>query len=161
MSRVIRAVAVLNVICLLGVIAALLGGCDAAPTPVSTDRNLPRPAKLADTTWEIAAAQGIVVPPGRQDVVWFNESSVFGATGCNQFKASLTYKPATGAIAFGPPIATTKIACDPDRTALERAFVQALAGATTASVDPAGHLILDGSGGTIVLVPSDRPRPTD
>lgn len=116
--------------------------------------------RLDGTAWTIVSAQGRPLPVG-DDAIWFSEAIVFGSAGCNSFSTAVGYEPATGAVAFGRAMRMTKKACPGPEGVFEQSFVQALVGARTASLDPSGRLILEGTGGPIVLSPTDRPRPTD
>jgi hypothetical protein len=55
----------------------------------------------------------------------------------------------------------TKFACPAMFKIFEQSFLQAMVGANSVSLDPAGRLVLDGIGGPIVPAPTAQPPPTD
>ena len=138
--------------------AGALTGCDAdAPPDVSSVG--PHPARLAESTWTLVSAQGRPLPGG-DNLIWFHDAFLIGSTGCNRFTAKVLYDAPSGAVRVLRP-SVTKFACAVRYKLFEQSFLQAMAGAKTASLDFMGRLVLDGVDGPIVLAPTDQPPPTD
>lgn len=137
--------------------AGLLGACDAGPATVGSGAAVP-PALLADSTWTIVSAQGRPIPGG-DDLLWFHDAFLIGSTGCNRFTAKVLYDAPSGVVQVRPPT-VTGLPCRGPLAVFEQSFLQSLAGARTASLDPAGRLVLDGLGGPLILAPTDQPPPT-
>jgi heat shock protein HslJ len=88
------------------------------------------PIPLEGTEWRLAAYAGpdgdeVAVPEGVLAGAVFADGVVAGSTGCNRYHAP--YRLAGEELEIGPA-AMTMMACDPERTAVERAFTVALAG---------------------------------
>jgi putative lipoprotein len=101
---------------------------------------------LAGTAWRAVSVAGEPPVAGREPTITFDADRVTGTTGCNQYFGGYTL--GDGTIAFSA-VGMTLMACDDEVGRIEGAFTQALNGATTAAVDASGHLVLDGSGGTV------------
>jgi heat shock protein HslJ len=70
------------------------------------------------------------------------DGTVSGFAGCNTFSG--TYTVSGGDLRLGP-LATTKIGCERPASAVEAAYLEALAAVTTWSVDGTGQLLLGGA----------------
>lgn len=125
--------------------------CDAvgATSPAGT----PDPtttAALDGTTWRIVSVGGVELaadPPATLTVA--ADGSVSGATGCNQFSGTASIDGA--ALALGP-LATTRMACEPQLMEQEQAVLEALAGVDRWSIGADGALHLNGAV-EVVLIP--------
>lgn len=88
-----------------------------------------RAVDLTGPTWQVVEIGGARVTdarPNREPHVVFSAGGrVSGSTGCNRFTG--TYQLDGTSIKFSP-LAMTKMACPPPLDALERSFVQAMAG---------------------------------
>jgi heat shock protein HslJ len=109
------------------------------------------PATLAGTTWRLLTAQGRPVPAGPDLTLEFDGDGVEGNGGCNGFGGQFTYEPATGAISVSRRVSTLRECFDQARIDLEAAYLNALAGATIASMDSDGHLVLSGPATELVF----------
>jgi heat shock protein HslJ len=114
-------------------------------TPTGPDA----PARLAGTAWTAVSVDGQPVVAGSEPTAVFSAQEVSGTTGCNSYGGS--YNLADGAISFGP-IRSTLMACSGAVGEIEKKFNAALTGATSVAVDGDGHLVIDGTGGSIVFV---------
>ena len=91
--------------------------------------------------------------PGAGDAyVQFREKDVAGFAGCNRFRGSFTFDGST--LTFGP-LATTRMACPPEKMETERKVLQILQDTKTAD---ATHktLILKGGTGTVLATLTRR-----
>ncbi|MBC2643629.1 MULTISPECIES: META domain-containing protein [unclassified Rhodococcus (in: high G+C Gram-positive bacteria)] len=104
-----------------------------------TDERVARPDRpVVGTTWTVTA---LISPDAvtttaalertAPQMLIANDGSASGFTGCNQMRGSADVQ--RGSITFGP-WATTRMACPPDVTEVERAVLAALTGETTYSV---------------------------
>jgi heat shock protein HslJ len=89
------------------------------------------PVPLEGVEWRLAAyldASGaeVPVPDGVVATAEFADGFVGGSTGCNRYRAP--YRDEGSTLEIGPA-AMTMMACDPERTAVERAFTASLAAA--------------------------------
>ena len=98
-------------------------------------------------SWRVVEVGGKPVTecqPNREpDLVFTAEGRVSGSTGCNRYTG--TYQQDGTSLKFSP-MAVTKMACRPPLDALERAFLQAMAG--TAAMRKSGTTLelLDAGG---------------
>ena len=99
--------------------------------------------------WQAVTVAGQPVVVGHEPTATFRGTEVTGTTGCNSYGGSYTY--ADGKIAFGP-LRMTLMACIGPIGEVEGRFTQAMSGATTATTDAEGRLIIDGTGGSIVFI---------
>jgi heat shock protein HslJ len=88
------------------------------------------PILVEGTEWRLAAYAGtdgapVAVPDGVMATAVFADGVVAGSTGCNRYHAP--YRLVGSSIEIGPA-AMTMMACEPERTAVERGFTAALAG---------------------------------
>ncbi len=110
-----------------------------------------RPTTLAASAWRVVAVNGRPPIAGSEPTAVFAAAEVKGSAGCNSYGGRYTYDPSTGAIAF-QDLGMTLMACaEPARNDIEALFTRAINQAATASIDPAGRLVLSGPGGEIVL----------
>jgi heat shock protein HslJ len=107
------------------------------------------PVSLAGTAWKAVLVAGQPTVAGTEPTAAFGADRVEGTTGCNSYGGS--YRYASGSIDFGD-LMSTAMGCEGAISAVEQRFVAALNGASTASVDPTGRLIVDGAGGSITFV---------
>ena len=70
------------------------------------------------------------------------DGTLAGFAGCNQFNAP--YQVTGSDLSLGS-IATTKMACERPGSAVEAAYLEALAGVTTWAIDESGQLQLGGA----------------
>jgi len=120
----------------------------AVPSVDVTPTGPAAPARLAGTGWKAVTVDGRPVVVGSEPTAIFSAQEVSGTTGCNSYGGSYTFS--NGAITFGP-LRTTLMACIGPVGEIEQKFNAALAGATSVAVDGDGHLVIDGTGGSIVL----------
>ena len=110
------------------------------------------PIPLEGTEWRLVACAGpddgeVAVPEGVLASAVFADGVVSGSTGCNRYHAP--YRLVEAGLEIGPA-AMTMMACEPERTAVERAFTAALARARGLAQagdelelrDAAGHVTL-------------------
>lgn len=86
--------------------------------------------ELEGTEWRLVAFAGpdgepVPVPAGIIAGAVFADGTVAGSTGCNRYHAPFRLD---GTVLEIGPAAMTMMACDPERTAVERGFTAALAG---------------------------------
>lgn len=102
----------------LGSILLIAGASLAQPT-----------ADLLETYWRVQEIDGTpvkVIPPAREPHIIFKADGrrVHGATGCNRFTGS--FVKTADSLRF-QPLATTRMACPPPASELEKSFLQAIA----------------------------------
>src|SRR5688572_11037867 len=117
------------------VAAFVVAGC-AVTTRVAT-------MDLPGSTWELVAMDGEAMAGDAVPTLAFDEQgAVSGSTGCNTFSGEVAHDG--NALSFGP-LVTTRMACaDPAANAQEEAFLSAMEGVTSYTVDEAGRLVLQG-----------------
>jgi heat shock protein HslJ len=111
------------------------------------------PVSLERTEWRLAAH---LVPGGEMEEVAagivagavFADGMATGSTGCNRYHAP--YELDGPALRLGPA-AMTMMACDPARTAVERAFTAALTDVRGWELADGELRLLDGAGRTLLL----------
>lgn len=108
---------------------------------------------LDDTSWVLV--EGPAPVPGATVTADFAHGEVSGSSGCNRYRVRYSADPvdATGRGAFriDGAAATTLMACDDDRTALEADVHRRLADAVAYRVTADGRLeVLDADGGTLL-----------
>ena len=133
------------------VLAVALAGCAGAGSSPSVSVSPVDPAAPAglEGRWKASTVAGQPVVPGHEPTATFSATEVNGTTGCNSYGGGYTY--AGGAITFGP-MRMTLMACIGPIGEVEGRFTAAMTGATTATVDALGHLVIDGTAGSIVFV---------
>jgi len=113
----------------------------------------PAPSALIGTTWTldtIAEGDMASTPAAPATLLFSEDGSVSGSTGCNSLSAS--YDPDTG---FGP-IATTKMACKGDVMAQETLVLRILGGSPTLTID--GDLLtIDDLAGNAMVYRAETP----
>jgi heat shock protein HslJ len=141
-GRATRAVPILVVL----LAAMVFAGCGAgAPSAIPSAA----PVSLAGTAWKAILVAGQPTVAGTEPTAAFNADGVEGTTGCNSYGGSYRYAP--GSIHFGN-LMSTAMGCFGVISTVEQRFVAALNGASSASLDPTGRLIVDGAGGSITFV---------
>ena len=130
---------------------ALVLAAACAPEPVPSLIRSSHPAALAGTTWTLVSIGGRTVPAGISASLTFGNASLSGDGPCNGFGGTWTYIAATGALRIDQLVQSLRECIEPDRSALEAAYFDALRGVAGASIDTAGRLVLDGSGPELVL----------
>jgi heat shock protein HslJ len=120
----------------LAVAAAASAGCAAPSRSSSPTAPSSTAAALLGPTWAAFEIDGQAVDarePGRQPniVLAADGNRVSGTTGCNRIAGSFTHQGAT--LRFGT-LAMTRVACVPDRSAIEQAFVAALEATTSQAI---------------------------
>jgi heat shock protein HslJ len=137
------------------VLVVLVMGAFAACGPASSIATRSAvPSTLAGTAWTAVLIGSEATVAGSEPTATFTTDQVHGSTGCNSYSGPYQYS--AGTIAFGD-LATTLIGCFGAASDIEQAFVKALDGATTVSLDPTGRLIIDGSGGSITFTVAGQP----
>jgi putative lipoprotein len=129
------------------VIAFALSACGPA-----TEASLTRsawPVTLAGSTWTAVRVGDLPTVAGSQPTAAFTADKVAGTTGCNSYFG--TYEYSRGAIKFSTMGSTAMACLDPAIEATEGRFTSAMQGASSVSIDPAGRMIFDGSGGSITF----------
>lgn len=136
------------IVFVLAVAAAASAGCaaqsrsDGLTAPSSTG------AALLGIPWAAIEIDGQRVDasePGRQPniVLAPDTNRVSGSTGCNRISGTFTHQGAT--LRFGM-LAMTRVACVPDRSATENAFVAALEATTSQAIANETLELRDASG---------------
>jgi heat shock protein HslJ len=141
---------------LLVAFAIAIGGCtDAAgPSPSSPPGAI---STLSGTSWIVVSVNGHSPIPGAVPTLAFDAGQIKGFFGCNQGGGRYRLDVVTGQFAV-QDLAETAMGClQPGVTAFESVLVQALDGASQATLDPTGQLILNGPGGRIILVTLEHP----
>jgi heat shock protein HslJ len=81
----------------------------------------------------------------------FKIADAIGSGGCNDWYSPYRYDPSSGRIAFDQVAMTARGCANAAAGPVEEAFAKALVAVTSASIDPAGRLVLSGTGGEVVL----------
>ena len=142
---------------LLVAIVIAIGGCSDAVGPSAS----PPPgaiSTLAGTSWIVVSVNGHSPLAGAASpTLAFDAGTIKGFFGCNQGGGRYRLDYATGQFEVRD-LAETAMGCrQPGVTEFESVLVQVLGGATQATLDPTGQLILSGPGGRIVLVTLEHP----
>jgi heat shock protein HslJ len=120
----------------LGVAVAAAGllaaGCSRPhPHPPGPTTTAPAGGGSLNGKWVLVPASlGVPVPAGVSVTAEFGDGRVSGSDGCNSYFAGYTAGPGV-AFDVADAIGTTKMACDPERIAVERAYLDLLASATS------------------------------
>ena len=141
MSRV--SFRLLVVVALAAIAAACGPGTDMSPGPSA-------PSSLEGTAWRAMSVSGAPPVAGREPTIVFTADQINGTTGCNQFFGGYTY--VDGALTLSK-VGMTLMACEDAVNTVEAAYTKALNGATTATVDSDGRLLIGGTGGQVLFVP--------
>jgi len=135
-----------------------IGGCSDAAGPSSS----PPPgaiSTLTGTAWIVVSVNGHSPIAGAVPTLAFDAGTIKAFFGCNQGGGRYRLDAATGRFAV-QDLAETAMGClQPGVTEFESGLVQALGGASQATVDPTGQLILSGPASRIVLVTLEHPAP--
>jgi heat shock protein HslJ len=120
---------------LLAVAAAALSACAITTREATTE--------LPGTSWVLVELDGAEPVAGFVPTIAFAEDgTVSGSAGCNTFSGTATIDGSS--IELGP-LATTRMACtDEAAGAQEQAFLLALEGVTSYTIDNEGRLVLEG-----------------
>jgi heat shock protein HslJ len=110
-----------------------------------------RPTTLAGTAWRVVSVNNQAPVIGSEPTVVFAANQLKGSAGCNSYGGQYAYDPSTGAIALRELSMTAMGCLEPGRSEFEGLFTNALTQATSASIDPAGRLVLTGPGGQVML----------
>lgn len=114
------------------------------------------------TSWSLktydVSGTATTVPAGTRVDATFADGKVAGSSGCNVYNAPVTISGAT--IKVGPA-ATTSMACDADRTALEQAYLGNLAKAATFSATSDTLTLYDSAGKSILVYAAAAANPLE
>jgi heat shock protein HslJ len=119
---------------------AVLSGCASAQSGLAT-------APLDGTAWVLASLPGRTLVAGQAATARFESGTVSGSDGCNRFSGP--FEATSPAIAIGPNLVTTQMACEPQTMQQGQAFVTALTGAKRYRV-AGGRLELLAADGTVL-----------
>ena len=113
---------------MLALLAGGCAGCAAQQSDAPTSPSVPGGPSLVGTTWTAFEIEGQPVDirePRRQPSLLLSADGdrVSGATGCNRMSGTFTHQGST--LRFGM-LATTRMACVPDGSAAEQAFLAAV-----------------------------------
>ena len=129
------------------VVAFALSAC--GPAAEASLTRTAWPVTLAGSTWTAIRVGDQATVAGSQPTAAFTADKVQGTTGCNSYFGSYEYS--RGAIKFSTMGSTAMACLDPAIGATEGRFMGAMQGASSVSIDPAGRMIFDGSGGSITF----------
>ena len=114
------------------------------------------------TSWALqtydVSGTSTAVPDGSRVDAKFADGKVSGFAGCNLYNAQVTISDAT--IKVGPA-ATTAMACDPDKTTLEQAYLANLTQAATFTATSEELTMYDGSGKSILVFAAAAANPLE
>ena len=128
----------LRTVSVLAVLAGASDGCAAQSQPeVPTAPSPPGRAALIGTTWAVFEIDGQGVDASdtqRRPSIELSADGnrVSGSTGCNRISGTFTQQG--NALRFGR-LAMTRVACVPDRSAIENAFVAAMEATTSQAIE--------------------------
>lgn len=100
------------------------------------------PLLLVQGSWRVTALAGVDASGTEPPEFTIEGTRIAGRSGCNRFNAALTLDGESLRIG---PAAVTRMACPPDRMALERAFLEALTAVDHFAIDNEGRLLLTGA----------------
>jgi heat shock protein HslJ len=136
---------------LAGLAILVVAACDATGSGSNATPEPTSAAELAGTSWTLVSIGGAPVVEGSGPHLTFAANgNASGSTGCNSMSG--TYATDGAALTFGP-LATTRMACEPNLMNQETAVLQALAGVSGWEIDADGLLHLTGET-ELVLQPS-------
>ncbi len=109
--------------------AALLGfaacGSDDDSSDGTTATSVVDEVDVAGVTWTLVTLAGDAPPAGVEATLLFDGSSVSGSSGCNQYSGEATFDEDVVAISEG--LAGTMMACEPEVSEFEAAYLAMLA----------------------------------
>jgi putative lipoprotein len=116
-------------------VATAVSACAITSREATTD--------LPGTSWALIELDGAEpVADAAPTLAFAEDGTVSGSTGCNTFTGSVTIDGTS--LEFGP-LATTRMACaDPAVSDQEQAFLLAVEGVTSYTIDEDGRLVLEG-----------------
>jgi len=141
-------------VALFTVLVVTTAACGGDPGPTASPTGA---SGLDGTSWIVLTANGRAPVAGAVPTLSFAGGRVQGFLGCNQGGGAYRLDPSTGRFAVGEMAITTMACARAEIMAFESTVAQALSGASQASMDPAGHLILSGPGGRLDLVTLEHP----
>jgi heat shock protein HslJ len=120
---------------LLAISLLILAGCGPI-TRVAT-------MELSGTSWQLVELDGEAALADALPMLAFDDQgAVTGSTGCNTFNGQMTIDGSD--VAFGPLVTTRKACLDPAANRQEQAFLAAMEGVTSYTIDEEGRLVLQG-----------------
>jgi heat shock protein HslJ len=121
---------------------AVLAGCGE-----DDDEGAAAPRPLADVPWQLVS--GLDVPGWERaaPTATFGGGRVAGTTGCNRFTAA--YALDGDALRLGE-VATTRVGCEPERQAVEAAFLERLGRVARARASADALVLLDAGGAELL-----------
>jgi heat shock protein HslJ len=141
---------------LLVAIAIAIGGCSDVVSP-SASAPPGAISTLDGTSWIVVSVNGHSPIAGAVPTLAFDAGQINGFFGCNHGGGRYRLDIVTGQFAV-QDLAETAMGClQPGVMEFESGLVQVLGGATQATLDPTGKLVLSGPGGRIILVTLEHP----
>jgi heat shock protein HslJ len=129
-------------------VAGGITGCDEADVFPSGPA-----ATLAGTAWRAISVGGKLPVAAHEPWITFTTDQVTGSGGCNGFGGTYTF--VNGILKFGE-IATTLALCDGPVGSIESSFGEVLRTVRSVSIDASGQLLIDGTAGQVLFVPTTR-----
>jgi putative lipoprotein len=119
----------------IGLVPIVLAGCMLTDRQATTD--------LPGTSWQLVDLDGAEpVEDAIPTMAFGDDGTVSGNASCNTYSGEVTIDGSD--LSFGP-LATTRMACvDAAVSEQETAFLQALEGVASYTIDPQGRLVLEG-----------------
>lgn len=116
-------------------LATILAACSSTPGGSPT-------ATLPGTSWLVTTIGGTPTLPDAPATITFGvDGTVSGASGCNQYTGGYTVE---GNELTVSNLASTMMACEPEKMAQEQALTAALGSATSFSISESGELTIQG-----------------
>lgn len=131
------------------ILLSVLEAC--GPAPGNSVIRISHPSTLVGTVWQLAAVGRVAVPTGTTASLDFGPTELSGESTCNAFGATYAYGPTTGALRIGNLVSTKRACLDPGFNGIEPAMLAGLRGATDASIDSQGRLVLSGVGAELAF----------
>jgi heat shock protein HslJ len=126
----------LRTVLLLALVAGGSAGCAAPPSDAPTAPSPSGRAALLGTTWAAIEIDGRAVDASetqrRPNIVLSGDNRVSGSTGCNRVSGTFTQQGK--GLRFGM-LAMTRVACVPDRSVTENAFVAAMEATASQAIE--------------------------
>ena len=131
-------------------LAGVLAACSSAPGGSPS-------AALPGTSWLVRTIGGTATLPDAPATMTFAaDGTVSGASGCNQFSGGYTVD---GDKLTVTQLASTMMACEPEKMAQEQAFTSALTSATSYSISELGELTIQGQAAIVADAATQAPTP--